>query len=454
MDALDRCVVEMEQNGFKLDTQYLGEQLKKAEKDKEEVLEGLRAWLGQLGISQDINWASPKQVIALLHDQLKLPPSPLWKKGRVKLHAGERKLDEAALDWIRGQTSPSVGHGLDLLVSLRRVTGSIKYLSKLPGYIGADGLVHPVYGPASDFDPRAGTITWRLAAKNPEIQQIPADPKKDPYQIRRGFVAPPGYSLLAADEKALESVILAHLLIVLFDDHQLSELLQPGAEDFHSVNARRVFGEYLGWEVRGKPVASYPTGDFQSEEFPELEALRRDIKAVWYGLMYFKSAYGFATSLRDAQGKPIGETAADKIVGALYQAVPGIPKFQNFIRDYAREFHGAPGLGGEWCDLSALYSSGNKWELARADRIAGNYAMQTGGARVIGHAMQEISKDRWLQEEGVKVERQIHDELDFRFKSSINVPKMKSKIEQHMTSYPLRSQLQVSMGTGQNWAEC
>ena len=326
MDELERCIIEMERNGFALDVEYCKNAAQKARVEETVCLTELAKLLEILEWrGPEVNWASPAQLVRLLHDHLKLPPSPIWKKGRVKTDAGERKTDEAALGWLRERAKGPVAGLLDELVRLRRIRGAIKYLEKLPGYVAPDGLVHAVSGPSMDSDDRAGTITWRLASKNPEVMQIPTDPKKDWFRIRRAFVAPRGYKLLVADETALEVVILGHLLIRLFDDHQLAEMAAPGAPDIHSVNARLVFGKYLNWTRHGRNVKDFPLEAFKSADYPELVQLRQDIKAVWYGLMYGKSAYGFATSLRDANGQPIGETAAQRIIDALFEAVPGVP---------------------------------------------------------------------------------------------------------------------------------
>lgn len=454
MDALEREIIRMEQNGFALDVPYCNEARAKAEGEEAVCLTELSKLCESLGVTWEVNWASPVQLVRLFHEHLGLPPSPIWKKGRVKVDQGERKTDEAALGWLRERTSGSVVRLIDELVRLRRIRGAIKYLGKLPTFVAPDGLVHPVSGPAMDSDDRAGTITWRLASKNPEVMQIPTDPKKDWFRIRRAFVAPPGYKLLVADEKALEVVILGHLLIELFDDHQLADMAAPGAPDIHSVNARLVFGKYLGWTRHNRKVSEFPLDYFKDPDFPELVQLRQDIKAVWYGLMYGKSAYGFATSLRDAHGNPIGEEAAKRIVEALYAAVPGIPRYQAFVAQFVQKYHGIVGLGGAWCDLSELTKSGDKWRIARAIRIGQNYPMQEGGARIIGHAMVEIGADQALRDAGVLIERQIHDELDFRFPDGTDEPWLQGLIDKHMTSYPLSSTLSVSMGVGYNWDDC
>lgn len=459
MDAVEREIIRMEQNGFALDVQYCVEASAKAKSEEEVCLTELGKVCARLGVPdhEQINWASPAQLVRLFHDTLGLPPSPIWKKGRVRLDKGERKTDEAALGWIRERCTDSASRGLiDELIRLRRIRGAIKYLGKLPGYVSPDGFVHPVSGPAMDSDDRAGTITWRLASKNPEVMQIPTDPKKDWFRIRRAFVAPPGWRLLVADETALEVVILGHLLIELFDDHQLAEMAVPG-RDLHAENARLVFGKYLGWSRHGRKVSEYPLECFKDPDFPDVVQLRQDIKAVWYGLMYGKSAYGFATSLRDADGNPIGEEAARKIVEALFAAVPGVPRYQAYVLDYIKAHHGIPGLSGAWCDLSELTKSGDKWRIARAHRIAQNYPMQEGGARIIGHAMVEIGSDPELSGAGLLLERQIHDELDFRFPEvapsgqPTDVAWLRGLINKHMTSYPLSSTLSVKMGVGDNW---
>jgi len=454
VDEVERSIYQMERNGFMLDVAYCDDKRRLAEADEAECMGRLEAWRHSFQHTvADFNWASSQQVIGLLHDHLDLPPSPVWKKGRVDIRAGERKLDETALDWLIHRVPPTVAPGLKELITLRRIRGSIKYLGKLPGFVAPDGYVHPVSGPASDSDDRAGTITWRLACKNPEVMQIPTDPRKDPYRVRRAFIAPPGHTLLVADEKALEVVVLAHLLVCLFDDHQLAGAVAPGAPDIHSVNARRVFGEFLDWTRHGRPVKGFPLEAFQSDDFPQLKQLRQDIKAVWYGLMYGKSAYGFATSLRDENDNPVGEEVAGRIVEALLAAIPGVARYQNYVAEYVVRHHGIPGLGGAWCDLSYLTKTGNEWAVKRAIRIGQNYPCQEGGARIIGAALADITADRVLWDAGLRVERQVHDELDCRVPTASDLSMVKDRVEAHMTRFPLKAPLQVSLGYGANWDE-
>lgn len=413
IDAIDQAVVAMEQYGFLLDAEYCGIQEARARDEEASILLSLREELAALGVPSedpDAIWSSPKQMVGLLHGTLGLPKSPVWKKGKVKLDKGEVKTDEAALAWI-ALRAPHVRGLIGKIIELRRTRGCIKYLSKLPTYIGPDGRIHPTCGPAGDGDDRAGALTGRLAFKHPEGQQMPNSEEKDKYDIRRAFIAGPGNVLVVADYSALEVVILAHILIVLFGDPQLAELTKPGAPDIHSVNARKVFGTHLGWtDDEGRKVAEYDLAEFKKKgSFGE--KLRKLIKTIWYGLMYGKGAYGFGSSLTDDEGNPIGEELAGRIVDALLAEIPGIRRYQEWVRQFIWEHLGIPSLGGRWCPLADLIKMGSAWAMGRAWRRALNFPMQASGADIVGAAMVLVHNDPQLREWGFRVILQIHDEI-------------------------------------------
>lgn len=454
-DDIKQCIIEMEANGFLIDVDFCNTQAERAEKDEQKTLGRLCDWLVEVGSPtsgdgdlQDGVWSSPKQLHELLHDRLGYPPSPIWKKGRVKLKNGERKTDEVALGWVRNRIPALARWGIDELIRLRRIRGCIKYLRKLPTFIAPDGYVHPTCGPAGDADERVGTITGRLAGKNPEFQQIPADEAKDWYHIRKAFIAPPGYTLVVADYSALEVVLMAHILKTLFNDNQLAEMVDPAAPDIHAVNARRVFTQ-LGWEVNGRPVSAYSIEDFK--EVKGCILLRKMIKAISYGIAYGKSVYGFSTSLHDASGNPIGEEKARAVYDAYMDAIPGIPRYHAWTWDFIKKYKGIVGLGGRWCDLRELME-GDEWQQKRAHRVAQNFPLQEGGAAVVGAAGVAIMKDETLRSAGLLAERQVHDEWNWRVPSGVNMPWLQTKIRRHMiSSFPLTVPLQVTMGTGANW---
>lgn len=455
--ALDDAVVAMEATGFRIDASYCSAQALRARAIEGDVLGALRESLGRLGVPPlpgvDLVWSSAPQMVRLFHSVLGAAPSPVWKKGRVDVDAGERKLDQVALEWVALRT-PQLRPLIASVIQLRRTRGCIKYLEKFPTFIGPDGRVHPTCGPAGDADERSGAVTGRLAIKNPEAQQIPKDPRKDPYQIRRAFVAEPGKVLVVADFSALEVMLLAHICLALFGDDQLARMTAPGAPDIHSWNARLVFGEHLDWKLSdGRRVRDLPLSAFKDHDDPEACRLRDLIKTVWYGLMYGKGGYGFGSSLLDDNGDPIGEDRATEIVEALLNAVLGIRRYQSWVRDYIHVHRGIPSLAGRWCPLGDLLDMRSRSADNRAWRRALNFPMQAGAADVVGAAMVAVHRDPLLRDLGFVTILQVHDELIIEGPAE-GAPKARDRLVHLMTnSFPLRVPLAVEAKIATNWHE-
>lgn len=189
-------VVLMERVGFSVDTTYAGEQAARAEADEAKELRWLRRWFRLNFVADDEEWfaleddeidsiwsSGPKK--AALFDHLGFPPSPVWKKGRVK--AGKVKLDSAALEWIAKNHKPS-SQVIKHLLHLQRIRSSHKYLIKLRD---CGGHVNPICGAGSDSaGSRYGAKTGRLAIKGVlEAQQLPTREEVDLYQVRKAVIA-------------------------------------------------------------------------------------------------------------------------------------------------------------------------------------------------------------------------------------------------------------------------
>ena len=464
IQEINEAVIEMEWNGFAIDTDYFGVQAAKARANQAAILASLRDLLVEGGVKHgtpDDIWSSPKQLTRLLEEDLGLPPSPYWFKGKVKLNAGERKTDRVALEWIESHAvRPGVNVAARRIVAgvmaLRRVSSSLKYLEKLPRYVGPDGFVHPVCGPAGDEDDRVGAITGRLGVKNPEAHQIPRDKRKDAYNIRRGFVAPAGQLLVVRDYTALEVVIMANICEWLFDDTLLLELTAPGM-DIHSFNAHRVFGTLLKQRTpSGRPIADARLEEFKTD--PELAWYRDAIKAVWYKLQYGGTVHGFATSLRDERGEPVGFGRAGEIVGALYEAVPSIPRWTDLVARIMRRDGSITALDGRLVDYSDLIarddpSSDRQWAFDAACRGAQNHPMQGTGAHVIGCAMADEADCPEMRRLGAKLELQVHDEMRWRCPEA-NVARVDGLADEIMSgAFPLKN-LRTAGGIGHTWSDC
>lgn len=452
----------MEWNGFAIDVPYFNSQAAIAAADQAAARTKLKSLLSFLGVASDdpdAIWTSGPQTIRLLHDDLGLPPSPVWFKGRVKVDDGERKTDRVAMEWVASH-SPE-GPALELvreLMNLRRIISSTKYLVKLPEYVAPDGFVHTVCGPAGDDDDRVGAITGRLAMKKPEAAQIPRDKRKDRYHVRRGFVAPDGMALVVRDYTALEVVIKANIADMLWGDDLLLQLTAPG-QDIHAYNAHKVFGEILKWRTpSGRPVADFAPGEFKGH--PELDWFREAVKAVWYKLEYGGTVHGFATSLKDQQGNPVGMTRAQEIVGALYEAVPAIPRFQAWVGAVLERDGGICAWDGRFADYSWLIARDalgtrpeKRWGFAAAQRAAQNFPMQAFGAHIIGCAMVDAMGSPELARLGAVQELQVHDELRWRCPAG-NEKRVGEVTDEIMSgAFPLKN-LRTAGGSGRTWEDC
>jgi DNA polymerase-1 len=440
LTEIDRVVTDMERQGIHVDLDLAKQLDQQAAADQQEVHRS-----DAVGPEMPPNWASPQQLQMFLHTPLGLDmaPSQFWMKGKVR--DDEVKTDVRALEWLAAQ-NPQHREGLLQLIHWRRTTGCRKYFADLETHAirhGDGWRVHPTFSVAGDADDRAGAITGRFAVKNPPLQQIPSDKKKDRYRIRRCFVAPPGHKLIVADYSQLEVVVLAHLVLRLFGSDAIAQRIAKGAPDVHSATARFVFGEILGLVDPSHPLEWYKA---DGKRWRDL------IKAVRYGLNYGKGSYGFANTLFNADGSALGEVAAQSMIDGLLAFDPDIAKYQAWVREFILQYHGIPSLLGKWCDLSDLLP-GREWQENRAWRRALNYPMQSGAQEITAAAMIAINACPRLRRMGAKLILQVHDELILVVPEQHADEALALVVHYMITSFPLDVPLQVSAHTGYCWEE-
>ncbi len=437
-------ITSVERTGFAVDVPYCRTTRDKAEADLAEVQDGLNQYA-------TINWNSAQQVALFLHNDLGLRKSPVCRKGKVK--RDKTSTDATAVQWLATRY-PDYKDLFSRMLQAKRIQSSLKYLKKLPQHIGSDGLVHPVVGATSDDDTRFGAVTGRWGLKNPEMSQLPKDARKDAYGVRKAITGTPGEVLLVADQKQLEVVVLAHIATRLFGNVgvDLANALLPGAPDFHSTNARKVFGDYLQRQhTDGRPLASIPLDAWNTD--PYLQLMRGDVKAVWYGLMYGKEAYGFGHSLLGVDGMPIGEEAAAPLVDALRNAVPALGLWREWVENQLRTQGYITTLAGRVADFRATMRAGTEYEQAAAIRKALNFPMQGGGADIMLGVMVAVTRCPKLKKLGFRLMLQVHDEIVLRGPAE-NAEEAAEVVNKHMTqSVKLTLPLQTSVNYGINYYE-
>ena len=351
---------------------------------------------------RSFNLDSPKQLQAVLFDELKLP-------ALVKTPKGQPSTNEEALEAIAEQ------HELPRVILDYRGLAKLRstYTDKLPEMVNADtGRVHTSYH-------QSGAATGRLSSSDPNLQNIPIR-TDDGRRIRRAFVAPEGKLLLAADYSQIELRIMAHLS----EDPGLVRAFEQGA-DVHRATAAEVFGRSLD--------------EVTSNE-------RRAAKAINFGLMYGMSAFGLARNLGIDRGQ------AQDYVALYFSRYPGVRDFMDRMRQQAREQGYVETLFGRRLYLNDI-NARNQGLRAGAERAAINAPMQGTAADIIKRAMVDV--DGWLKASAAPARMilQVHDELVFECEAGY-IDELRTAVVLHMSqAAQLKVPLVVDTGHGHNWDE-
>lgn len=378
-----------------------------------------------------LNPRSADQINAWLRRE-GVPPSPVTKKGPPR--DGAESTDADALSYLADH-HPAVAPGLRLILQIRKIHSSIKYLDKLAYHAWAHGdgatRVH--------CSITRNTATGRLAAARPELQQIPKDLRKDPYGVRSCFIPSPGYELVVVDQSQLEMRILAHYLIRLFGDDSLANDLAK--QDCHSANALRVFG----------PVRPYLHGvqphEVKAHSDVRVAQCRDDIKAVIYGMNYGKGDVSLGTTLRDEHGEPVGRAVARKVMDGIFELYPGLRPFHDWVRAELRRTGGISTLLGRFRALDGARSGSR-----RAWRQGINTPMQGGGADIMDLAALAVSRDKELDKMGYRMLVPVHDEIVGEVPLGRGRDAGARVVSHFENAYSLEVPLVASLGVVGSWA--
>ncbi|CAB4573231.1 MAG: DNA polymerase I [Actinobacteria bacterium] len=353
-------------------------------------------------VGHEFNVGSPKQLQVVLFDELQLPKTKKIKTGFTT--------DAESLDWLHQKT----GH--PVLTSLLRIRETKKLGTTVEGLIAeiaSDGRIHTHFA-------QTVAATGRLSSTGPNLQNIPVRTEEG-RRIRNCFIAGKGYSsLLTADYSQIEMRIMAHLS----HDSKLLAAFASG-EDLHATIASQIFGV--------KP----------SEVDPEM---RRQIKAMSYGLAYGLSSYGLSAQL------DITPPAAQDLMDRYFERFGGIRDYLKTVVEDARKVGYTETIMGRRRYLPDLMND-NRARREVAERMALNAPIQGSAADIIKIAMLNVNNAIEKQKLKSRLLLQIHDELILEV-SPGEEEVITTLVKKEMgAAYPLKAPLDVNAGLGLTWHE-
>ncbi len=401
-ETLERPLVtvlaEMEMAGIQVDRDALS-RMSNAFAQK---MAGLEAEIQELA-GAPFNVGSPKQLGEILFGQMGLPGG---EKGKTGAYAtGADVLEDLAAE----------GHELPARVLDWRMLSKLKstYTDALQTHIDAEGRVHTSYS-------IAGANTGRLASTDPNLQNIPVR-SEEGRRIREAFVAPPGKLLLSLDYSQIELRILAHVA----DIPALKQAFRDGL-DIHAMTASEMFGV---------PIEGMDP------------MIRRQAKAINFGVIYGISGFGLARNLR------IPRAEAQGFIDRYFERFPGIRAYMDDTVAFAKAHGYVQTLFGRKIHTPEINAKGPHAGFAR--RAAINAPIQGAAADIIRRAM--IRMPKAIAGLPATMLLQVHDELLFEVAEEAvetTIARVREVMEGAAEpAVKLSIPLTVDAGQGRNWAQ-
>ena len=392
-------LAKMEMDGIKVDRNTLS----RMSNNFAQSMSGLEAEIYDLA-GQSFNVGSPKQLGEILFDKLELPGG---KKGKTGAYGtGVDVLEDLA----------SEGYELPVKVLDWRQMSKLKstYTDALQGHINPNtGRVHTSYV-------ISGASTGRLSSTDPNLQNIPIRSEAG-RKIREAFIAEEGNVLLSLDYSQIELRILAHIAKI----DTLKQAFHEG-QDIHALTASQMFNVPL-------------------ENMDPM--IRRQAKAINFGVIYGISGFGLARNLR------IPRKEAQSFIDTYFERFPGIRTYMDETVSFAKENGYVETLFGRKVHTSEINAKGPQAGFAK--RAAINAPIQGTAADIIRRAMVQMPDA--IAHLPVKMLLQVHDELIFEVnKDALSettevVRKIMEKASEPVVK--LDVPLVVDAGFGDNWSE-
>lgn len=385
---------EMETAGVKIskdEMEKMGEQLSaEIEQCKSKVRE-------LCGVKINLN--SPAQLGAMLYERLGIK--------EVKKRSGKYTTGADVLEKIRDK-HPSIEYILKFRTYQKLYSN---YIEAFRSILGRDSVIHTTYN-------QTITTTGRLSSANPNLQNIPV--REEGKELRKMFVPREGNIFIDADYSQIELRLLAHFS----GCKELIEAYNRG-DDIHSITASQVFGVAL------------------EEVTP---SMRKDAKAVNFGIIYGISEFGLANNLNIEVDK------AKEYIEKYFQMYASVKEYMLSNVEYAKEHGYVSTLTGRKRWIPEIKSS-NYSVRQFGERAAMNMPLQGSSADIIKIAMNNVCNA--LKREGLKTKMilQVHDELVLEAPVSECESAAKILKYEMENAVKLSVPLTVDIHSGSNWFE-
>ncbi|TZF83061.1 DNA polymerase I [Pedobacter sp. BS3] len=392
-------LADMEYEGVKIDEPTLRDLSKELERDSAQLEQTIYEKAGVR-----FNIASPRQLGEVLFDKLKLNPNAR------KTKTGQYQTGEDVL--------LALAHKSDIVQDILefRQLQKLKstYVDALPAMINRKtGRVHTSYN-------QAVASTGRLSSNNPNLQNIPIRTARG-REVRKAFIPrDERHVILSADYSQIELRLIAEISR---DENMMDAFMKN--LDIHTATAARVYNIPL------------------EEVTPEM---RRNAKAVNFGIIYGQSAFGLSQNL----GIPRKEAA--EIIESYFAQYAGIKQYMSDTMNFARENGYVETIRGRRRYVRDI-NSANATVRGFAERNAINAPIQGSAADMIKIAMIKIHQDIADKKLDSRMTMQVHDELVF------DVPESEIEIMKVIIEYRMKTAIEttvpilVEIGQGNNWLE-
>ena len=390
---LSSVLASMEIEGVRVDTKVLDEMGENINKKLDELTSEIYNYAGE-----EFNVQSPKQLGEILFEKLEIP----YPKKKKTSYSTAREILDKIVDY----------HPIVEKIIEHRTLNKIytTYIVGIKNCVKEDGKLHTIYT-------QTLTRTGRLSSIEPNLQNIPIR-YKEGKEIRKAFIPEENSVFLSSDYSQIELRMFAHMsgeqnLIDAFKHHL----------DIHTKTAMDIY------HVSKDEVT---------------KNMRRDAKAVNFGIIYGISSFGLAEDLG------VDIKTAKKFLDNYLETFPGIKNYMDKIIKDAYEKGYVKTIMNRKRNIDELYNT-NHMIKVQGERMALNTPVQGSSADILKKAMIDIYNEFNRLNLKSKMILQVHDELIFNVKND-ELEKVKEIVINFMeNAYKLNVPLEVDVEIGKNW---